>query len=233
MKIEITARKSFIVCLSIIGAMFILNTAVLIAQFGFGLAENNYFVRLLNMEYEHNLPTIWSAIQLLYASILLYVLSRQMFKEADKYKWLWALLSLAFFYLCMDEAFELHEKSMAPTHQLLGTGGALYYSWIIPAGIALFFMGLLYLKFTFDLPARTRNLFIIAGAIYVSSAIGFELLEGPIDQAGNWMNLPYAILVMIEETLEMFGICLFTYAVIDYSDNRITELTPEAVAQPL
>jgi uncharacterized membrane protein YqgA involved in biofilm formation len=50
-------------------------------------------------------------------------------------------------------------------------------------------MGIVYLKFIFHLPVKTRNLFIISCAVYAGSAIGFELLEGSIDQAGNWMNL--------------------------------------------
>jgi hypothetical protein len=221
MKIVFSARQSFLVTLSITGVMLILNTAAIVAQFVLGFPENKFFVRLLNMEYENNLPTSWSAMLLLYASALLYCLSKNIFKKAGKYKWLWALLSLAFFYLAMDEAFELHEKLMGPTSNLLELSGIFYYSWIIPAGIALMLMGIVYLKFIFNLPIKTRYLFIISCVIYAGSAIGFELLEGPIDQAGNWMNLPYTILVTLEETLEMFGICLFTYAVIDYTDKEI------------
>jgi len=221
MKIAFSARQSFLVTLSITGVMLVLNIAAIGAQFGLNVPENNFFVRLLNMEYENNLPTSWSALLLLYASALLYNLSKQKFKKTDPYKWLWALLSLAFFYLSLDESFELHEKLMGPTSQFLELSSIFYYSWVIPAGIALIFMGIVYLKFIFNLPFKTRILFIISCAIYVGSAIGFELLEGPIDQAGNWMNLPYTILVTMEETLEMFGICLFTYAVIDYTEKEI------------
>ncbi|MFA7229913.1 MAG: hypothetical protein WC071_01455 [Victivallaceae bacterium] len=221
MKIEFSSRKSFRFTLSIIGVMFVLHIFSMILQYGLGVPSKNFFVHLLNMEYENNIPSLWSGLLLLYASFLLFCVSRQMFKEEKSYKWLWTLLSLAFFYLCLDETFELHEKAMAPTHDLLNTGGIFYYSWVIPAGAALIIMGLVYLKFIFSLPARTRNLFILSGAIYVGTAIGFELIEGPIDQAGHWMNLQYAILVTFEETLEMFGICLFTYAVIDYADTRL------------
>ncbi|WP_457550980.1 hypothetical protein [Desulfobacula sp.] len=220
MKIEFSARQSFLVTLSITGVMLVLHIATIVAQFGLGVPENKFFVRLFNMEYENNLPSGWSAMLLLYASVLLYYLSKQKFKKAETYKWLWALLSLAFFYLSLDEAFQFHEKLMGPTSQFLELSGIFYYSWIIPAGIAVILMGIVYLKFIFNLPFKTRILFIISCAIYVGSAIGFELLEGPIDQAGNWMNLPYTILVTLEETLEMFGICLFTYAVIDYTENE-------------
>ena len=218
MKFEISARKSFLVTLSVIGVMLLLHISAMIAQYGMGVPKNNFFVHLFNMEYENNLPSLWSGLLLLYASFLLYCVSKQKFKENDRFKWLWALLSLAFFYLCMDEVFELHEKAMAPTHKLLHTSGIFYYSWIIPAGIAVIIMGLV---FVFNLPARTRNLFILSAIIYAGSAIGFELLEGPIDQSGQWMSLPYAFMVMIEETLEMFGMCLFTYSIIDYADNHM------------
>jgi hypothetical protein len=66
MKIEFSARQSFLVTLSITGVMLVLHTATIFAQFGLGVPENKFFVRLFNMEYENNLPTNWSALLLLY-----------------------------------------------------------------------------------------------------------------------------------------------------------------------
>ncbi len=231
MKKQFQAKKTFFLLLSCISALFLLNGATLIYRFGFGAPNSSFFFHFFNMENEHNLPSTYSALQLLFAAVLLYNLFKEMRFENAKYKWHWGLLSLAFFYLCMDEAFELHEKSMEPMHRIVETGGALYYGWIIPASICILIMGIVYFKFLFNLPGRTRNLFIAAGIIYVGAAIGFEMIEGPLDQKGQWMSLTYAILVMIEETLEMFGIALFCYAIIDYENRRKEQ--PEAEPEQL
>lgn len=217
---QLQAAKTFTVLASIITILLLLNCATLVYKFGFGASEYSFFFHVFNMEYEQNVPTIYSALQLLFAAFLLYGVFKDKLAQNDLFKWHWGLLCLAFVYLSFDEAIELHEKSMPYVERISKTTGPLFYGWIIPASICVFVMGLFYIRFLLALPVRSRNLFIISGIIYVGSAIGFEMIEGPMEQSGNWMTLPYATLVTIEETLEMLGIALFCYAVIDY-ENRL------------
>ena len=39
-------------------------------------------------------------------------------------------------------------------------------------------VGLAYARFLFELPAKTRNLFLIAATLYVEGALGIEMVGG-------------------------------------------------------
>lgn len=59
-------------------------------------------------------------------------------------------------------------------------------------------------------------LIFLAGAVFVTGSVGFEMLEGPIDEAGGYMNLLYTVYVTCEESLEMFGVCILIFALLQY-----------------
>lgn len=52
-----------------------------------------------------------------------------------------------------------------------------------------------------------------------------ELLESPISEGGGYQSLRYMALVTIEEFLEMTGVVMFTYSVLDYIAMRKQPLT--------
>lgn len=221
MAIELRARSILRATLLITFLMAVGHVAVEIIRFHVADGQTSGLNQLFNLEYERNVPTFWSSTLLLFASVLLAMLAWQIRREGGDYVIHWSVLSAAFLYLSLDEWLQLHERIMGPMQRLLPTDdGPFYYGWIIPAGILVAIMGLAYLKFLLRLPRRTAVLFLVSGVIYVGAAIGFEMLEGPLDAAGEWMNPTYSLLVGMEETLEMIGICLFAYAVIDYAARR-------------
>ena len=82
--------------------------------------------------------------------------------------------------------------------------------------MALFFRG-----FLFALEARTRNLIVASGAIFVSGAIGVEMLEGIIIPTLGVGSLDYTAAEMLEEGLEMSGVVLVLYALTDYFASHV------------
>ena len=104
---------------------------------------------------------------------------------------------------------------------LLGTSGIFHFAWIIPGAgfaiaVALYFRG-----FLFSLEARTRNLIIASGAIFVSGAIGVEMLEGIIVPTLGVGSIDYTAAEMLEEGLEMCGVVLVLYALTDYFARHV------------
>ena len=74
-----------------------------------------------------------------------------------------------------------------------------------------------FLPFLRALPARPAARFVVAGAVYVGSAVGLEtvwlarwLADGP---AGDWVRLGQ---VALEEGGEMAGVALFVWALLDH-----------------
>jgi hypothetical protein len=65
-------------------------------------------------------------------------------------------------------------------------------------------------------------LFVAAGSIYLAGALGFELAGGwYLSQADASEDLRYSLLVAAEESLEMSGIVLFIYALLDHLRQRL------------
>jgi hypothetical protein len=88
----------------------------------------------------------------------------------------------------------------------------LAYGWVIPYAIFPLLIGLYYLQFLVALPIKTKRLFIIAGCIYVTGALGLEVLE--VEFLNN--GLMFRACILIEESFEIIGVIVFISALLDH-----------------
>ena len=225
-QIEINIRpREAVRILGIMTALLVLVHLVgLFMRFGLGTGEH---YGLINLGHEGNIPTYFSALLLLIAALLITVIATCKKNNADSYTLHWIILSIGFLYLSVDEAVVIHERLARPAREilesaqfvaLLGTsaGVILRRAWIIPAtALALLAVGF-YAKFVFHLPLRSRLLFLIAGALYIGSAVGLEL-------AGAYYkgDVAYSVFVTLEETGEMASILLFIHTLLNYIENNV------------
>jgi hypothetical protein len=56
--------------------------------------------------------------------------------------------------------------------------------------------------------------------LYVGGAVGVEMFGAKVASMGGMDTMSYALLVAVEEGLEMFGIVLFSYALLSYIGQR-------------
>ena len=197
-------------------AVVLLHLLAMVAVFGFGHDRLMGLIPLFNMEDEKNVPTYFSSFQLLVAAALLGLCAAQHKWVGGKYFRHWAGLALIFVFLSLDESALIHEKTRTITHNFLGTTGLFYYAWVIPFGALTLVVAATYARFLLALPARTAVIFVLSGAVFVFGAIGLEMFEGMINEAGGYKSFNYMVLVTIEETLEMVGIFAFIYGILDY-----------------
>ncbi|MCG8431571.1 MAG: hypothetical protein MJA29_10415 [Candidatus Omnitrophica bacterium] len=205
-------------------------TLLLLCAHILGVISTYYFnhdqvfglVPLFNFNFEANIPTFYQCLALLACSVLLAVIANYHHKNNSSY-FHWASLSAIFLFLSIDEFTMLHEKLVLPFRGMFNTTGFLYFAWVIPYAILVALIGILYLRFLLRLPGRTRTLFIVAGAIYVTGALFFELLDGYF-VSNEIKNIGFAIVNTVEEYLEMFGIIVFIYALQDYMGRTIDDL---------
>lgn len=171
----------------------------------------------LSLSYEQNLPTWYASGLLLCCALVLAAIAREAALTGASHRWHWRGLAATFLYLSLDEAVGLHEH--------LGEGlelpGVLYFSWVVPAAVAVGVFGLLYLPFLAHLPARPRWQFLAAGAIYVTGALGMELPLGYWTERHGNDNLVYALIDLVEESLELLGVSLFLVALVEYLGARV------------
>jgi hypothetical protein len=182
----------------------------------------------LNLNGEANLPAWYQSSTLLFCALLLALLASVKTFARAPYLWHWRLLSLIFLYLSIDEAVSIHEQAIEPLRSLLHAHGVLYYAWVIPGALFVLGVGLAYLKFLAHLPPRTRWLFVIAGAVFVGGALGIEMVEGAYeDFYGEYMTgaraMIYALILTAEELMEMAGIIIFIYALLDHLQASVQE----------
>ena len=180
----------------------------------FGLVDT------FDMNVENNVPTFFSAFILVTSAVLLTLITSQL--TADRYAANWKWLVIIFSFMAIDEDASLHELLIEPVRDLLPVSGPMYFAWVIPYALAVLVIGVLYLRFVWSLAARTRGLFIGAGCLYLAGALGFESIGGwYFSLHGEVEDLTYSLLVAAEEFLEMSGIILFIYALLDYLRDRL------------
>lgn len=173
------------------------------------------FHRAFDANREKSFPNLYSAYALLFCSFLLGMVALARRTAGARYVVHWALLSVIFLYLSVDEALVIHEKLIAPLRSAFDTGGFLRHAWVIPGIVAVLVLGLAYLRFVLDLPTRIRNLFVIAGIMYVGGALGMEMVGGYyLSVFGE--TLGEKLVTNTEESFEMLGVVVFIYALLLY-----------------
>lgn len=192
-----------------LGAIYF--SAVLESKSMFSLYLTKYF----GFNEENNFPTLFSSILLLLASGFLALIY---LSERVEQKKQWLILSMIFLFLGIDENIQIHEKITGLVRPLLlgDANGFFHWAWVIPYFIFFVVVSLYFLPFVKSLNPKLRKLFFISGSLFVSGAIGLELFEGYFFKLYGVNHLYNQILYCAEELLEMTGVIIFLYALMDY-----------------
>jgi hypothetical protein len=221
MNIAICPKSLFVKLLYCIGFLVFANVIGMISKLVFNHPYCYGLIPMFDFDAEMNFPTFYSSVTLMISSTLLAIIASCHKKAGNPYR-LWGILSIIFLFLSIDEFGSLHERFEAPVLRLLQTSGCLelskifFYAWVIPYALLLFVFVLSYSKFLFKLPKKTMYLFIASGMIYVTGAMGLEILGGIEDRLHSSSSLVYLLLCTIEEILEMLGIAIFIYTLLSY-----------------
>jgi hypothetical protein len=163
---------------------------------------------------EQTIPTWYQVLLLFAASVLLALITYAKRAGKDHYSRYWAALAIIFLYLSMDESAAIHEIFSDPLHNALNTSGYLAFGWQVAAVPLVIIVGLLFLRFLLSLPPRTRNLFILAGGMYITGAVVVDAISAKSLPPGGELTLQYLAIGTIEELLEMMGQVTFIYALL-------------------
>jgi len=207
--------------------LFLVSASIVIQTVRFSTGDHRVFglVSFLSLGAENNLPTFYATFAVLFCAFLLMLIGYLAWHSERQWSGYWIFLALVFAFLSLDESVQLHEHLIDPMRSLFGADGFFYYAWVIPYGIGLVVFAAAYLRFLLHIPRRSAVLFIVAGSLFVTGAIGFEMIGGYVYQeAGGSLNVLYVVVQSIEEILEMTGIVVFLYALADYIEKSFGEL---------
>jgi len=216
MELRMNPRQVVVFSLRIVAVLTVINCVEI--YFYFYLDDTSVYglVDLFDFAIEGNIPTFYSAVAILFCSALLALISYANWQRPDGDRFYWVGLAILFLFLAVDEAVAIHEAVGDYFEQIFDASGFLYYMWVLPYGIATIVLGLVFLKFLWNLPRSTRARFIEAGGIFVTGAIGMEMLGAREADLNGTETVLYCVLYTIEELLEMLGIVLFIYALLSH-----------------
>lgn len=184
------------------------------------------FVPLFRLNAERNVPTLFEALLMLGASMLLGVIAAWAKDRHDRDTAAWGLLSLGFLAMAVDELWSIHETLNRPMREWLGGEnlGLLHFAWVLPALCLMAMLGVVFAGFLSRLPSPFARRFMLAGAVFVGGAVGVEMIGGVVYEAFG-PNLIYEVATTCEEAMEMAGIILFIDALLDYIGTHIGKIT--------
>ncbi len=174
-------------------------------------------IDLFSVNAEETIPTWYATLLLFVAAVLLLLIAFAKRTEQDRYRWHWFGLGIVFLYLSMDEGAVIHEIVADEVQNTLHLTGFLTFGWQIVAAPLVILFALLYLRFLFHLPPRTRNLFILAGVVYVGGALVVDGISANQLYVEGGITIDYLAIGTIEELCEMLGIVVFIYCLLAYA----------------
>jgi len=111
---------------------------------------------------------------------------------------------VGFLLMAIDEVAGIHET----------INSAIVMTWAIPAAIMAVGIGIAFIPFLLHLPSGTALRFVVAGALYLTGAVGIEIIGN--EMVGDRLSdtLGYKMATLAEESLEMVGLILFIHALL-------------------
>ena len=223
--ITLSAQRVAALIAGIISVLLFAHVLIQFLRFVMGNDRLYGLAYLFSFGAEHNVPTLYSSLTLLLCALLLAVIGFARHPALQGSRTYWLALAAIFVFLALDESLQIHEKLIEPMRNLVNATGALYYAWVIPYSIGVLLIAAAYVPFLTRLPRRTALLFVLAGTVFVSGAVGFEMLSGIFYVEGLSLNPAYVVAQTIEELFEMAGIGIFIFALADYIGSHLGGLS--------
>ncbi len=220
MALNLDSKKVFVCILAFIFLLVIANLLGIFSSY----YNYPFFKILFNFDSETNMPSFFSVVGLIFSAVLFFLISFEKKSRNEKYLY-WHGLAFIFLFLALDEMIGIHEEFTVTMRELFGTSGFLYYAWILPYGAFLVLFFAVYARFLFQLPKYTRLLMISSGVLYVSGAVGFEMLGGMLASINSTDKILYKYIYTGEEFLEMLGVALLIYTLLHYIAHQFKSIS--------
>ena len=225
-KVVVRPKSIVLGLYSVITILLIVHSLVLVAYFLIDDQEKFDFVRIIDLDYESNIPTLFSAFLFFLDSMVLLFLWRATSLERTSpefsYRWHWMTLAVVFVALGFDEGIKLHEYVGDMMENVVDAEGFLYFPWFIPYTLVLAVLTIVFLPFFFSLPINTRYGFTWAAVVFLLGAVVLDIVSAREADLNGTRTIYYSVVYTIEETLEMIGLVMFFRALTDYAGRRFS-----------
>jgi hypothetical protein len=180
---------------------------------------------ILDPNGEGNLPAWFSSLLWFGAAALALFIAVDSRPETRRWRRHWLGLVALFVFLSFDEAAKFHEAFGSALGDYVMARGTFFYTWIIYGLLLLAAVALIYVRFWWALPSDSRWLLILSAAVFTTGAVGIETIGGAAD-AGLFRlgGSTWALLIGLEEALEMVGVILLIYMLLRYRSGSAEDV---------
>lgn len=205
------------ILVSIIAALTAASTVAAMSLWWFEWPEGSFgytLVKLFWLDTEENIPTLYQCSALFAASLLCILIARRSVRAGAGHGPWWYVIAAVVAFLGIDEGARLHESVGAAVKTALGTRfGASWSLVYVPVALALLAA---LSPFLLRLPARTLWLLALSGTVYVAGSVVVEI-AGQLQAVFFGQTNPlYGALATLEEVLEMLGVALLIFALLEH-----------------
>lgn len=221
-------RKIFVLACFVLAA----HCLAMVSKYVFGRDFVFGIVPLFDFYEEHNIPTYFSALNLLFTGAILYSIAQLVARSSPKLAVPWRVLSAGFIFMSVDEFCDVR-MIISRLSQSLMTSQNLtslpYFSvaWTIPITAIVILLAFYFFPFLLRLRRVYLVNFAIAGVLFVLATLGLETIEGFHMSGSNGVrDIKFMLYVTLEETIEIFSIIYFQFYLIAYLDENFTNRHP-------
>ena len=127
-------------------------------------------------------------------------------------------------FFAIDEFTAMHERLTKLFKHFPDFNGTFYFKWVIPGISFVLLFGLLYFFFFLHLEIRYKWLFLASAVLFFSGALGFEIIGGRYANYNDTRNFTFEMITTAEELLELGGIALLIYSLLEYMREYFREV---------
>ena len=205
--------------------LVLIHSAVLGVYFYIDDPDVFDFVRLIDLDYEGNFPTLYSVFLFVVNGVLFWLIYRASNAANDSWAKYWFGLAIIFVYLGIDEGTRFHEEIGDLTENFIESSGYLYFPWVVPYMTLVVIAGLIYLRFFLSLSRDMQRRLIFSAVLFIGGAVGVEMISANQADLHGTSSISYSILYTIEESLEMAGLLVLANTLLLKLENDDANLT--------
>ena len=232
--VRVSAKRVLKILLCIVATLIITGTTASFITHKVAPTPEHKLAKLMNrfdINHEPSIPAWYSSCALLTSSALLVLTGLAKMHGRDRFFKHWLMMGVLFLGLSVDEAARFHEMIHIVIISQIEVHGIFYFPWVVPALVFVGIVGVCYIPFLTKIDRRTAKLFLAAGAVYVMGAVGMEIIAGPLAEKYGLFSTPHMICEAIEETLEMLGIVIFIYALLDHLERCVKPIRFQVISK--
>lgn len=215
MVIEITPRSYLFIAVPIVLALSVMGLLALVSTFALNHGSVYGLVPMFLLNAEGNIPTFFSATNLLFGSMLLMLVAALTRRTGRRFAGTWLLLGLGALCVAVDEAAQVHELLDENPQWTNGSLTGEDSPWVLVYGAIAVVLVIASARLFLHLPRRFQLMFSLGAAMFVAGAIGLEII-GAQELTTVGKTWYYEAVNGVEEVLEMSAVTLVNASLLAY-----------------